>query len=84
MGSAQYIKNVMDVMDVLDVMDVMDVSNAFILAKNEDNAMKLSGYDPWGLQKNIKNVIDDPLCVLLFVPLTFQMLIFQPKMNIMP
>ena len=49
MGSAQYIKNVMDVMDVLDVMDVMDVSNAYILAKNEDNATKLSGYDPWGL-----------------------------------
>ena len=51
MGSIQYIKNVMDVMDVLDVMDVMDVSNAYILAKNEDNATKLSGYDPWGRGK---------------------------------
>ena len=54
MGSAQYIKNVMDVMDVLDVMDVMDVSNAYILAKNEDNATKLSGYDPWGLDSKYK------------------------------
>ena len=35
-------------MDVLDVMDVMDVSNAHILAKNEDIAMKLSGYHHWG------------------------------------
>ena len=39
----------MDVLDVMDVMDVMDVLNAYILAKNEDNATKLSGYDPWGL-----------------------------------
>ena len=27
-----------------------DFSNAYISAKNEDNATKLSGYDPWGLQ----------------------------------
>ena len=41
-------------MDVLDVMDVMDVSNAYILAKNEDNATKLSGYGPWGLHSTYK------------------------------
>ena len=27
-----------------------DFSNAYISAKKEDNAMKLSGYYPWGLQ----------------------------------
>ena len=27
-----------------------DFSDAYISAKNEDNAMKLSGYYPWGLQ----------------------------------
>ena len=27
-----------------------DFSNAYISDKNEDNATKLSGYDPWGLQ----------------------------------
>ena len=42
--------DVMDVLDVMDVMDVMDVLNAYILAKNEDNATKLSGFDSWGLQ----------------------------------
>ena len=31
-----------------------DFSNAYISAKNEDNALKLSGYDPWGLQGTSK------------------------------
>ena len=28
----------------------VDFSNAYIKSKNEDNASKLPGYDPWGLQ----------------------------------
>ena len=55
-------------------------SDAYISAKNEDNALKLSGY--------IKNVMDEPMLVPLFIPLLvpqiFQMLIFQSKMKIMP
>ena len=30
-----------------------DFSNAYIKAKNEDNATKLSGYDPWGPANHI-------------------------------
>merc|ERR1711867_218457 len=63
----------------------LDFSNAFISSKNEENAMKLAEYYPLGLcTRYIKNVMDDPLCVPLFIPLTYQMLIFQPKMKKMP
>ena len=69
-----------------------DFLNAYISAKNEDNASKLSGYDPWPLQGTSKTTwmihcaipLFVPLFVLLFVPLIFQMLILNPKMKIMP
>ena len=61
-----------------------DFSNAYISAKNKDNASKLSGYDPWALQGTSKIHCAILLFVPLFVPLIFQILIFPPKIKIVP
>ena len=61
-----------------------DFSNGYISAKIEDIALKPSGYDVYGSKSYTKIIMDDPLCVPLFVPQNFQMLLFQPKMKIRP